>query len=586
MFTYPGSVEMPSPMQRIMLIPHAFGGSYPTQEVGPGTLGLFTGEYQMSQVDVSVPGTGGNLTMGRTHGTLTGDMAGPAGVFGPGWTADFAGEGAGVAGYVVTDNTALDGTIILSSPDGETSVYAHASGTKGVLKTGTYRGVGESALNLDTVKLVAGGGTGISHTLTLTELDGTVTEFQRTNAGVWSTHKTVEPEDNSTVQFVRDANGLITWVLAPAPAGVACTATTQSKGCRALKFTYATISGASRLTKVQYRAWDPKPDSDGKPGAGAAMALYDVAGYGYDSQGLLTETWQPNASGDAGTGRKTLYEYTTIDSKTVVAKQTDPGLVPWRFEYDSVGRLAHVKRALDPAVGTGDATWTVAYDTPLTGDGLPDLTINTIANWGQLAADAPAGATAVFEPDRVPSESPGAEDWAYASVSYFNQAGRMTNTAKYGAGQWLVDSTRYDAQGNTTWNLPAAGRAKALAEPEPSAAADKYASLTTYNKAGTRVEETYGPMREVVLEDGRTVIGRTVTSIDYDDEANDALMPGRVEEDAPFGSYDLVVEQRTAVTDKILPNAAGSIWDTKKIRYRYDPGQDGRPIRLGPWCCD
>lgn len=74
-----------------MLIPHAFGGSYPTQDVGPGTLAIFTGEYQLSATDVSVPGAELNLTVGRTHGTLTGAVAGPAGVFGPGWTADLAG---------------------------------------------------------------------------------------------------------------------------------------------------------------------------------------------------------------------------------------------------------------------------------------------------------------------------------------------------------------------------------------------------------------------------------------------------------------------------------------------------------------
>lgn len=95
---------------------------------------------------------------------------------------------------------------------------------------------------------------------------------------------------------------------------------TQERGCRALKFTYSTINGGARLTKVQYRAWDPKPGADGKPSAAAAMATVDVAGYGYDAQGRLTETWQPNAYGDTGTGRKTLFEYATINSKTVVSK--------------------------------------------------------------------------------------------------------------------------------------------------------------------------------------------------------------------------------------------------------------------------
>jgi RHS repeat-associated protein len=570
-FTYSGTQEMRSPMQRVILIPHAFGGSYPTQQVGAGTLALFTGEYQVSETDVSVPGTGGNLTVGRTHGTLTGDLAGPAGVFGPGWTADLAGEGAGLAGYVVTDNTAVDGTVILTSPDGDADVYAHSSGTKGSLRTGTYAGVGETALTLDTLKLSVGGGTGISHTLTLTEQDGTITELQRTTSGVWSTSKTVEPEENSTVQFIRDAAGLVTWILAPAPAGVTCTAATQGKGCRALKLNYSTVNGGARLTKVQYVAWDPKPGSDGKPSSSAAMTTLDVAGYGYDTSGRLTQAWTPNASGDAGTGRRTLYEYTAINSKTVVTKVTDPGLVPWRFDYDTSGRLAHVKRALDPSAGSGDATWTVAYDIPLSGTGLPDLTTDAVVGWGQLAAGAPTGATAVFEPDRVPAATPTGEDWPYASISYYSQVGRTTNTATYGAGQWLIGSTRYDAQGNTTWSLSAAGRAQALTEPEPATAADKYATLTVYNEAGTRVEETYSPMRPVVLDSGTTVIGRTVTSTLYDDEADASLMPGRPTTDVPEGGYQLAVEQRTSVTDRILPKADGTTWDTIKIRYRYDP---------------
>jgi hypothetical protein len=116
-FTYPGEQGQPSAFLRFQLLPHAFGGSYPTQDVGAGTLALFTGEYQVSETDVSVPGYGGDLTMGRSHSTLTGDPSGPAGVFGPGWTADFAGQGVGLAGYLVTDHTGLDGTFVLTSPE-------------------------------------------------------------------------------------------------------------------------------------------------------------------------------------------------------------------------------------------------------------------------------------------------------------------------------------------------------------------------------------------------------------------------------------------------------------------------------------
>ena len=570
-FGYPAGVEMPSPLQRVQLIPHAFGGSYPTQDVGPGTLALFTGEYQLSETDVSVPGVGGDLTFGRTHGTLTGDLAGPAGVFGPGWTADFAGEGAGMAGFVVTDNTALDGSIILTSPEGDSYVYAHASGTRGGQQLGSYEGVGETALALDDLQLAAGGGSGISHTLTLTELDGTITEWKRTTAGVWSITRTVEPEDDSTVTFARDSGGFITWIFSPAPDGVTCNETTQAKGCRALKFTYSTIAGTKRVTKVQYRAWDPKPGSDGKPTAAAAMATIDVAGYGYDASGVLVEAWQPQSSGDTGTGHKVAYSYTTINSKTVLATLSDPGLVPWRFAYDNVGRLATIARAQDAAVGAGDATWTVAYDTPLSGAGLPDLTAGSVVSWGQLAADAPTGATAVFGPDRSPAGPPGESDWPYASISYFTQAGRVTNTAAFGAGVWLVDSTRYDADGNTTWALSAAGRALALTEDDPASAADKYATFTVYNAAGTRIEASYSPMREVVLDNGDTLVARTVVSTDFDDEADTSLMPGRPTTGVPDAGFMLAVEQRTAVTDKLRPSADGNTYDTRRLRYRYDP---------------
>ncbi|MFT3969001.1 MAG: hypothetical protein QM695_01665 [Micropruina sp.] len=117
----------------------------------------------------------------------------------------------------------------------------------------------------------------------------------------------------------------------------------------------------------------------------------------------------------------------------------------------------------------------------------------------------------------------------------------------------------------------------ALTEPDPATSADKYATLTVYNTAGTRVEETYSPMRDVVLENGTRVVARTVTSTDYDDEASSSLMPGRPTSGVPDAGYQLAVEERTAVTDRILPHATGTTWDTKKIRYRYDPVVSGDP---------
>lgn len=573
-FSYPGEPGQASSISRFQLVPHAFGGSYPTQDVGAGTLALFTGKYQISETDVSVPGYGGNLAMARTHSTLTGDPAGPTGVFGPGWIADFAGQGAGVAGYTVLDHTGTDGTFVLTSPDGEASLYAHDSQASGALKVGAYVGVGEAGLYGDKLALATVNGvSGITHSLTLTEIDGTITEFQRNSGGVWTIARTTEPEENSTVRFIRDGNGLITWVLAPAPAGITCTEATQQPGCRALKFLYTT-TGPKRLETIQYVAWDPKPGSDGKPTAGAAMATIDVARYGYNTAGLLVETWTPQAAGDTGTGRKTVYTYATIAGKTVVATVADPGRQQWRFGYEN-GALTTVKRQLDAAVGSGDATWTVRYNLPISATGLPNLQMAEVAKWGQSGTDAPVGATAVFEPDYVPSGTSTATtpsgDWQYAAISYFTGSGRITNSAAFGAGEWLIDSTRYDVHGNVIWTLSPEGRALTLAEPAWVSVTDKYATHTLYNAAGTRVEATYGPLRRVVLDNGTSVLGRTVIETDYDDEVTDAPKTGRPTTGVPDGGFMLPVEQRTSITNKLSPWVIGNVWGTKKVRYRYDP---------------
>jgi len=573
-FIYPGDVEMPSPAEQIQVVPHAFGSSFPTKQVGPAEVGLFSGEMRYSATDVDIAGPDDSLTFGRTHLSLAGEPAGAAGVLGPGWLADF-GNGEGASGFVVLDRTGVDGTITLMSPNGETYNYAHSSGTLGELKTGTYRGIGETKLQKDGLELTAGGGAGYSHVLTLTERSGVVTEFKRTTDGVWGTAQVTQPKDSGVTTYVRDAEGLVTWIFSPYASGLTCTTSSQQEGCRALKFTYETVAGEQRLTKVELRAWDPKPRADGQQDTTAAMAYKEVARYAYDTNGYLTEAWTPLSAGDTGTTPlKTTYEYATSGGRTSLSKVTEPGLKPWRFDYDSRGRLETIKRAQDAAVGTGDATWTVAYDLATSGGGLPDLSAGEVVAWGQHAEDAPVAGSAVWGPNRVPASSPTSDDYEYAYLAYHSQAGRTVNAAEYGAGRWQIDTLRYDAHGNVVWQLGAAGRNQALAEssdPQISGGlADKYAAFTVYNASGTRVENTYTPMRPVVLDNGQTVVARTTTATDYDDEADALLMPGRPTLLVPEGGYDLPIEERIAVTDKLHPAATGNVWDSRKTRYRYD----------------
>ena len=586
-FTYPGDVKMPSPAQQIQVVPHAFGSSFPTKQVGPAEVGLFSGELRYSATDVDIPGPDDSLQFARTHLSLAGESAGAAGVLGPGWVADF-GNGEGASGFVVLDRTGSDGTITLMSPQGESYTYVHSSGTAESLKTGTYKGIGETKLQKDTLQLATGGGTGYSHVLTLTERSGVKTEFKRTTAGVWGTERVIQPKDAGETTYVRNSAGLVTWVFSPYVSGLTCTTSTQQRGCRALRFTYTTVAGEQRLSLVEMRAWNPKPTASGLPHNDAAMGFREVARYSYDSNGYLTEQWAPLSEGDVGTtALKSAYEYDTTGGRTKLTKVTDPGLKPWRFDYDNDGRLATVKRQHDAAVGTGDATWTVKYEIPLSGGGLPDLTADEVASWGQHAADAPAGATAIWGPARVPGSSPSAADYEYAYLAYHSQAGRTVNAAEYGAGAWQIDTLRYDAHGNVVWQLGAAGRKQALAEssdPQISAGlADKYAAFTLYSADGSRVENTYSPMRTVVLDNGDTVVARTTTATDYDDEADASLMPGRPTSDVPDGGFDLPVEERVAVTDKLHPAATGNIWDSRATRYRYDKirSADADTWRLG-----
>jgi RHS repeat-associated protein len=583
-FTYSGSVKV-SPLQRVQVVPHAFGGSFPTDAAGPGQVALFTGEFQMSQSDVSVPGYGGDLSLGRSHLSLAGTPAGPAGVFGPGWKADLSGPDEGVGGFTVTDRTAEDGSITLASPEGDSYVYRHSTGTRGAQQAGKYLGVGETALAEDDLTMVAvTGESGVTNRLTLTEWDGTKTIFVRTNS-VWTTEKVIGAEGNSTTSYAHDGEGSVTWIFAPAPAGVACDATSQQPGCRALHLNYTGTGTAKRLASVDLRIYNPHTGSDGLPGAGAGMDTITVAKYAYNASGQLAATWDPRIA-DGASALKTEYTYHPIDNAghTRLATLTDPGLKPWDFHYDGTGRLATITRAQDAAVGGSDATWTVRYDIALSaGEGLPDLTAGATATWGQPAADAPAAGAAVFGPDHVPGAT---TDYEYASLSYWTKSGRLTNSGVYGAGAWQIDSQRYDGKGNTTWSLSAQGRNKALAEgttdAETAGAADKYATLTVYNTetrdrpAGIRVEETYSPTHDFLLEDGTPFTGRTLSQTIYDDEPDAAgYTQGRDVHPVPEGGFDLAVRQLTSATDKTGPGAPGSLYDTEETRYRYDPIQPG-----------
>lgn len=98
-----------TPDTTVQRLPHAFGDGFPTAEADPGEVALWTGEFNMSATDISVPGYTGNLSISRSLMTYESPNNGVTGAFGPGWSAPFDGADAGAAGLQVVDSTKLDG---------------------------------------------------------------------------------------------------------------------------------------------------------------------------------------------------------------------------------------------------------------------------------------------------------------------------------------------------------------------------------------------------------------------------------------------------------------------------------------------
>ncbi|NMM24482.1 MAG: DNRLRE domain-containing protein, partial [Phycicoccus sp.] len=53
----------------VMRVPHAFGNGFPVSDAGPGQVALFTGEFNATSTDASVPGYTGNISIARSHAT-------------------------------------------------------------------------------------------------------------------------------------------------------------------------------------------------------------------------------------------------------------------------------------------------------------------------------------------------------------------------------------------------------------------------------------------------------------------------------------------------------------------------------------
>lgn len=536
---------------KVILDRSAFGGSYASTDIGPGTVALQTGDYSLTSTDANLFG----ISVQRTLTTLnpTGDRVDEQlaenKVFGPGWRAGFPSAPSGLADFAPT-SAGESGSVQLVGADGSTLSY---------VKNGTsFAGVGDAADG----SLI----TATAEQLTVTDASGSKTTFIKAN-GKWVVSRSETAAAESAVTYFRDAQSRVTRILAPVPAGVTCDAA-LTPGCRALELSYAAVTTATgvasgwgdftgQVKTLSFTAFDPESN---------AMKTTVLASYTYDSTGRLRQVTDPR------TNLSTVYYY---NGEGRLSQVTPPGLAPWRMDYDKAGRLAHVQRE----GGDVDPTQAVAYDVPIGGAGAPiDLTLTQTATWGQ-ATDLPVSGTAIFPASHLPARNadgaytPAAADWEYAGLIYTDVDGRGVNSAAYGAGAWQISATRYDDKGNTTWELSPGNRAQALT---PTADTDPYvagradsaerasllATIRTYNSDSDPLT-AMDAARQVQLADGSLTSARKLITTSYDE-----------------GKPSQAVTYHLATTTKVEPlvldgTATPALADVRTVKTGYDPITSG-----------
>ncbi len=489
----------------------SFGDSFATDQVGPGTVSLLTGDFELGTTDVKIASYQGSLSIGRTATTLHPAAATTtaSGVFGPGWTANLSGPTDGDAGLSINDQT-TSGYLIFANANGSPRVYQATSPLSSYPIS--FVGVGDSAADGSTVTKVS------SSKITMTDQDATVTTWTKPSSGPWQATSVQEASSASTSTYSYNSAGLVTQILAPVPSGISCTSPSTTPGCRSLTLAYTTVGSATRLASVSLVAYDP---------VAAAMSTTELEDYSYDSSGRLSAAWDHRISPNL----KTTYTY---NSNNALATMTPPGLAAWSFGYDSTNRLSTVSRP--DAANSATATSTVVYgdgSSSITGSSAPvEMGASTTGTWDQTG-DLPATATAVFDPNRVPAgttfSTVGSSDWPNATLHYLDANGREVNTAQYGAGAWQITTAQFDTNGNDIWDLTPRNRAQALTPTsftDPAAAAlpnsfdraDLLASTSVFDPLNPSDDtDDYGPIHPVTLNNGTVVDADDHTNTTYDE---------------------------------------------------------------------
>jgi DNA-binding beta-propeller fold protein YncE len=298
-----------------------------------------TGALRLRANDVSVSGGRGSLGVSRGYDSrqLTGGEQGP---LGPQWKLS-------ISGAQEVEKEPAGNVVLVNSSGSRVSFESNGKG-------GFVSPKGDENLLLEAEKE----GEKIKAYLLKDPTAGTTIRYtQPGGAGPW-----VMSSSEGALSKATGEKETVEWerpegvtrpklALAPAPAGVTCSATVKepkelSEGCRALSFMYATETTATgeapsqwkaykgRLIKVSFTAYNP---------SSKAMETTAVAEYAYDGQGRLRAEWDPRLS----PALKTTYGY---DGEGHVVAVSPAGLQPWLLHYGttasdpSAGRLLAVMR--------------------------------------------------------------------------------------------------------------------------------------------------------------------------------------------------------------------------------------------------
>jgi RHS repeat-associated protein len=486
--------------------------------IGPGTVDLLTGNFTVTETDISIDAFGSDFNFTRTFNTRDQNAGGGSPPLGPGWQMGMPVDAAAsdwTKLELYTDYVEIGEDYV----EREYAIVTTVDGAEAWFSAQTDGSFHPEPGSEDLKLVRRQESDGSSLRFELIDLDGNVTVFRRpAGAADYLVDEIRQPGSDNTTTFTFWPSGKVKEMYAPGANSISCGVTSQiPKRCRYLRFEYEGAGGTGKLTRIDFTTISPSSDTritttQVRYGYGTTGRLRTVDTIGVGPGNWLTTTYtytEGNAAGEAPPG--------------LLSSIDPPGAeAPWSFTYYHVpgggsgtspefspGRLTEVRRPAyenGSAIPTGTAITSVVYGVYLTGgSSVPSMTAADVAQWGQNAV--PTDATAIFPP--------GPGTWDRATIHYMDARGREVNVLTPGGG---ISTTEWDRHDNVTRELTAANRLRALSSASPQEESRKLDTQRTYSSDGRELLSELGPLHEIQREDnGQLALARAHTTTAYDE---------------------------------------------------------------------